>query len=64
VEPDFHLPSCYNVHTSPPNAAKAAAFSDETLFFMFYASPRDSLQEIAAQELYVCVLLQLASNRG
>lgn len=53
VEPDFHLPSCYNVTPSPPGPNKAAAFSDETLFFMFYSSPRDALQEIAAQELYV-----------
>lgn len=52
VEPDFHLPACYNVHAPPPGPSKAAAFSDETLFFMFYSSPRDQLQEIAAQELY------------
>ncbi|PCH40405.1 hypothetical protein WOLCODRAFT_24080 [Wolfiporia cocos MD-104 SS10] len=52
VEPDFHLPQCYTVTTAPPNASKAGAFSDETLFFMFYASPRDMLQEIAAQELF------------
>lgn len=52
VEPDFHLPACYNVAPPPPGPAKAAAFSDETLFFMFYASPRDALQEIAAQELW------------
>ncbi|EIW52422.1 uncharacterized protein TRAVEDRAFT_53845 [Trametes versicolor FP-101664 SS1] len=52
VEPDFHLPACYNVQPPPPGPNKAAAFSDETLFFMFYASPRDALQEIAAQELY------------
>ncbi|PSR83949.1 hypothetical protein PHLCEN_2v5565 [Hermanssonia centrifuga] len=51
VEPDFHLPACYNVTPPPPGPAKASAFSDETLFFMFYASPRDALQEIAAQEL-------------
>ncbi|EEB86958.1 hypothetical protein MPER_15907, partial [Moniliophthora perniciosa FA553] len=31
-------------------AGKAQAFSDETLFFMFYSSPRDALQEVAAQE--------------
>lgn len=54
VEPDFHLPACYNVQPPPPGPNKAAAFSDETLFFMFYSSPRDALQEIAAQELYVC----------
>lgn len=51
VEPDFHLPGCYNVQPPPPGPGKAAAFSDETLFFMFYSSPRDALQEIAAQEL-------------
>jgi CCR4-NOT transcription complex subunit 2 len=38
-----------------PGPSKAAAFSDETLFFMFYSSPRDALQEVAAQELYVFV---------
>lgn len=52
VEPDFHLPACYNVAPPPPGPGKAAAFSDETLFFMFYSSPRDALQEIAAQELW------------
>jgi len=51
VEPDFHLPGCYNVQPPPPGPVKAAAFSDETLFFMFYSSPRDALQEIASQEL-------------
>ncbi|KAF7799436.1 hypothetical protein EIP86_010671 [Pleurotus ostreatoroseus] len=52
VEPDFHLPACYNVAPPPPGPTKAAAFSDETLFFMFYSSPRDALQEVAAQELW------------
>ncbi|KII91068.1 hypothetical protein PLICRDRAFT_80682, partial [Plicaturopsis crispa FD-325 SS-3] len=52
VEPDFHLPACYNVQPPPPGPNKAAAFSDETLFFMFYSNPRDALQEVAAQELW------------
>ncbi|KAG6845618.1 hypothetical protein H0H87_006671 [Tephrocybe sp. NHM501043] len=53
VEPDFHLPTCYSsVQAPPPGPSKASAFSDETLFFMFYSSPRDALQEIAAQELW------------
>ncbi|KAJ7457621.1 NOT2 family protein [Mycena galericulata] len=53
VEPDFHLPACYaSVHAPPPGPTKASAFSDETLFFMFYANARDALQEIAAQELW------------
>lgn len=60
VEPDFHLPTCYiNVQAPPPGPAKASAFSDETLFFMFYSSPRDALQEVAAQEL--CVFYRLCS---
>lgn len=52
VEPDFHLPTCYNVAPPPPGPGKASVFSDETLFFMFYSSPRDALQEVAAQELF------------
>jgi len=53
VEPDFHLPACYvTVQAPPPGPNKATAFSDETLFFMFYSSPRDALQEVAAQELW------------
>ncbi|KAG6852462.1 hypothetical protein C0991_011764 [Blastosporella zonata] len=53
VEPDFHLPACYaSVQAPPPGPSKASAFSDETLFFMFYSSPRDALQEVAAQELW------------
>ncbi|KAL5524236.1 CDC36 [Sanghuangporus sanghuang] len=52
VEPDFHLPPCYNVNAPPPGPAKAQAFSEETLFYMFYAHPRDALQEVAAQELF------------
>ncbi|KAG6884157.1 hypothetical protein C0993_000853 [Termitomyces sp. T159_Od127] len=53
VEPDYHLPTCYaSVQAPPPGPSKASAFSDETLFFMFYSSPRDALQEVAAQELW------------
>jgi CCR4-NOT transcription complex subunit 2 len=51
IEPDFHLPSCYNVQPPPPPQSKVATFSDETLFFIFYSTPRDILQEVAAQEL-------------
>ncbi|CAG7852124.1 SubName: Full=Related to CDC36-transcription factor {ECO:0000313/EMBL:CCA70388.1} [Serendipita indica DSM 11827] len=52
TEPNYHLPSCYNVAPPPPNPKKAAQFSDETLFFTFYSMPRDLFQDIAAQELY------------
>ncbi|KAJ2919214.1 hypothetical protein MD484_g1271, partial [Candolleomyces efflorescens] len=40
------------VQPPPPSPSKAALFSDETLFFMFYSSPRDAIQEVAAQELW------------
>ena len=63
VEPEFHLPACYlSVQAPPPGPAKAAMFSDETLFFMFYSSPRDALQEVAAQELWVAWLCACASH--
>lgn len=52
VEPDFHLPACYNVQPPAPGPLKVHNFSEETLFFMFYAHPRDALQEVAAQELW------------
>lgn len=52
IEPDFHLPACYAVNPPPPGPAKVSTFNDETLLFIFYSSPRDALQEIAAQELY------------
>ncbi|KAI8818435.1 uncharacterized protein EV422DRAFT_188129 [Fimicolochytrium jonesii] len=52
-EPQFNLPGCYNLLQSPPpSMTKVSSFSDETLFYLFYAQPRESLQEAAAQELY------------
>jgi CCR4-NOT transcription complex subunit 2 len=55
IEPEYHLPTCYRVPVSGgPGvlASKLAHLSDETLFYMFYAMPRDSMQELAAAELY------------
>ncbi|KAJ3022058.1 hypothetical protein HKX48_007098 [Thoreauomyces humboldtii] len=52
-EPQFTLPGCYNLLQPPPPAmTKVSSFSDETLFYVFYAQPREALQEAAAQELY------------
>lgn len=51
VEPDFQLPSCYTVHNVQPLGSKVAAFSDETLFYIFYTMPRDVMQEVVATEL-------------
>ena len=36
----------------PPPVNKMNMFSDETLFYIFYAMPRDILQQAAAAELY------------
>ncbi|TPX30926.1 hypothetical protein SmJEL517_g05617 [Synchytrium microbalum] len=53
AEPQFHLPPCYNLpQPPPPSISKISSFSDETLFYVFYALPRDAAQEAAAQELY------------
>ncbi|KAI8927241.1 hypothetical protein BC831DRAFT_390239, partial [Entophlyctis helioformis] len=57
-DPPYSLPTCYaplpGVPPMPPSAAlaKITSFSDETLFYVFYALPRDVMQEAAAQELY------------
>lgn len=51
IEPEYQLPSCYNVQP-PPASSKIGAFTDETLFFIFYSQPRDAMQEAAAEQLY------------
>jgi CCR4-NOT transcription complex subunit 2 len=61
IEPEFHLPSCYNVQP-PPAGTKIGNFSDETLFFIFYSQPRDSMQDFAAHELFVPVPLPSPSR--
>lgn len=35
----------------PPVETRLSTFSDETLFFIFYSKPRDTLQELSAREL-------------
>lgn len=51
-EPNYTTPACYRMH--PPNlkADQTSKFQVETLFYMFYAMPKDLLQATAAQELY------------
>lgn len=50
------LPTCYNVQAPPHAATRIGAFTEETLFYMFYGMPRDRMQEMAAREL--------TANRG
>lgn len=55
VEPYFLLPESIQLSTivPPPEPCdtKILSFADETLFYIFYTKPRDTLQEYAAREL-------------
>lgn len=55
VEPTFSLPvSIQSQNIVPPPEPcdnKILSFLDETLFYIFYMKPRDTLQEYAAREL-------------
>ena len=51
VVPEFKLPSCYDVPSAPPQQQKIQNLTEETLFYIFYTMPRDSMQEAAAVEL-------------
>ncbi|KAG9953007.1 hypothetical protein KCU85_g1550, partial [Aureobasidium melanogenum] len=52
VIPEYTLPAGYTVTNVPALGSRMNAFSDETLFFIFYQNPRDVVQELAAGELY------------
>ncbi|PPJ52673.1 hypothetical protein CBER1_10566 [Cercospora berteroae] len=49
--PSFHVPPAYTVNNVPEMASRMPAFSDETLFCIFYQMPRDIMQEMAATQL-------------
>lgn len=51
-DPEFYLPHCY--YMSPPllKTAHLSKFSLETLFYIFFNMPKDTLQAYAAAELY------------
>lgn len=55
VEPYFLLPESIQqskiVPPPEPCDTKILSFADETLFYIFYTKPRDTLQEYAAREL-------------
>jgi len=51
-DPHFTLPSCYNMQPPALKTGHLQEFTLETLFYIFYTMPRDSLQAYAAQELY------------
>lgn len=49
--PDFHLPECYQVNNVQPLENKIPSFNEETLMWIFYSSPGDIKQQMAAVEL-------------
>lgn len=55
VEPFFSFPESIlkkNIVPQPePCGSKIQSFQDETLFYIFYSRPRDTIQEYAAREL-------------
>jgi CCR4-NOT transcription complex subunit 2 len=51
-EPQFNTPACYMMHPPSLKSEHLSKFQIETLFYMFYAMPKDILQACASQELY------------
>lgn len=51
-EPQFSTPACYMMHPPSLKSEHLSKFQLETLFYMFYAMPKDILQACASQELY------------
>eukprot|EP00762_Andalucia_godoyi_P000739 ANDGO_03761.mRNA.1 putative NOT transcription complex subunit VIP2 len=49
---NFKVPACYRMSPPALRPQNFQKFALETLFFIFYAMPRDLLQAAAAQELY------------
>jgi len=51
-EPQYQLPMCYYMTPPALKTGHLSKFQLETLFYIFYALPKDILQAYAAQELY------------
>jgi hypothetical protein len=51
-EPQFTTPNCYLMHPPSLKPEHMSKFLVETLFYMFFAMPRDAFQVSSAQELY------------
>ncbi len=52
TEPDYVLPYCYYMQPPALKTSHLAKFTLETLFYIFYNMPKDTLQVYAAKELY------------
>eukprot|EP00448_Togula_jolla_P027726 CAMPEP_0170650444 /NCGR_PEP_ID=MMETSP0224-20130122/45806_1 /TAXON_ID=285029 /ORGANISM="Togula jolla, Strain CCCM 725" /LENGTH=322 /DNA_ID=CAMNT_0010982107 /DNA_START=16 /DNA_END=982 /DNA_ORIENTATION=+ len=51
-DPEFYLPPCYYMNPPQLKTAHLQRFSMETLFYIFFNMPKDTLQAYAAAELY------------
>lgn len=51
-EPDFSLPPCYYMQPPTLKPGHIHKFQLETLFYIFYMMPKDTLQAVAASELH------------
>eukprot|EP00658_Telonema_sp_P-2_P081240 TRINITY_DN8282_c0_g1_i2.p1 TRINITY_DN8282_c0_g1~~TRINITY_DN8282_c0_g1_i2.p1 ORF type:complete len:429 (-),score=85.30 TRINITY_DN8282_c0_g1_i2:98-1384(-) len=51
-EPDFALPHCYYMQPPTLKTGHVQKFQLETLFYIFYMMPKDTLQAVAASELH------------
>eukprot|EP00580_Thalassiosira_gravida_P005211 CAMPEP_0201654208 /NCGR_PEP_ID=MMETSP0493-20130528/45375_1 /ASSEMBLY_ACC=CAM_ASM_000838 /TAXON_ID=420259 /ORGANISM="Thalassiosira gravida, Strain GMp14c1" /LENGTH=537 /DNA_ID=CAMNT_0048130757 /DNA_START=477 /DNA_END=2090 /DNA_ORIENTATION=+ len=51
-EPHYQLPMCYYMQPPALKTGHLSKFQLETLFYIFYALPKDVLQAYSAQELY------------
>eukprot|EP01083_Nonionella_stella_P072397 195234_1 len=51
-EPDYVLPYCYYIQPPALKTSHLSKFQVETLFYIFYNMPRDTLQVYAGKELY------------
>jgi CCR4-NOT transcription complex subunit 2 len=51
LDVDYTLPACYRVANVQPLHERIPSFSEETLFYIFYSSGKDLVQELVADEL-------------
>jgi len=51
-EPEYVLPYCYYMQPPALKTSHLSKFKVETLFYIFYSMPKDTLQVFAAKELY------------
>lgn len=51
LDTDYAIPDCYIVHNVAPIQQRISGFTEDTLFYIFYTSPKDIIQEEVATEL-------------